>query len=127
VNFDQCLSCKENSKFKFIHQQDGYNLGMCEPDDGYYYVSEYSPEFRHGSAANFYVKKNLDVVIDPDYSGNEPILPTTQAFEKCDDTCFGCRGSSVKDCTACYPGKRLNVDRNYRRDRDPYPYGTCEL
>ena len=100
---------------------------MCEPDDGYYYVSEYSPEFRHGSAANFYVKKNLDVVIDPDYSGNEPILPTTQAFEKCDDTCFGCRGSSVKDCTACYPGKRLNVDRNYRRDRDPYPYGTCEL
>lgn len=107
--------------------ENGFDLGMCVPDRGYYTTSQYSPTFVHGSAANDIVfVKDGNIVIDGNFSGTEPELPEVVSFGRCEDTCLSCKGPTDKDCTSCWAGKRLNVAREYRADKDPYPYGTCE-
>lgn len=89
-------------------------------------TSEYSPTLKHGASNNKPLVIEQSLVLSNSNEGNVPEFSKIEPFQRCDETCLYCRGPTKGDCTACWAGKSLNVDRNYKKDVDPFPYGICD-
>jgi hypothetical protein len=100
---------------------------MCEPDLGYYLVAEYSPTVKHGAAANIPLIINKDLVLPQNTGGATPALQQIIPFEKCDKSCFICRGTTVDDCTSCSAGKSFSLSAKYVKSDDTFPFGKCDI
>jgi hypothetical protein len=37
-----------------------------------------------------------------------------------------CRGPLASDCTACWAGQSLNIEKNWDPKKTPYPHGICD-
>jgi hypothetical protein len=127
--YDSCRICKENS-IAIEHPKiiDGQSVRafICEPMPGYYITSEYSAGVKHGASSNKPLVQSQDIILSNNNGGITPEYERAEPFQKCDYSCIYCKGPGKDECTACWAGKRLNVSKNFNKEKDVFPFGVCD-